>query len=78
MKWDMYSFLNVLSGVFIWEMLYIVFYDHMLWMNEVNKFTKKKFYLCPSPVCLCEYAGKPVFGRSDQVRQKPGCLAAEV
>ena len=25
----------------VWEMLYIVFYDHMLWMNEVNKFTKK-------------------------------------
>ena len=41
MKWDMYSFLNVLSGVFVWEMLYIVFCDHMLWMNEVNKFTKK-------------------------------------
>ena len=41
MIWDKYSFLNVLSGVFVWEMLYVVFYDHMLWMNEVNKFTKK-------------------------------------
>ena len=54
MKWDTYSFLNVLSGVFVWEMLYVVFYDHMLWMNEVYKFTKKKFYLCPCPVCLFE------------------------
>ena len=41
MKWDTYSFLNVLSRVFVWEMLYVVFYDQLLWMNEVNKFTKK-------------------------------------
>ena len=60
----------------MWEMVYVVFYDHV--MNEVNKFTKKKFYLRPRPVCLFEYAGKPVFGRSNQVGQKPGCVAAEV
>ena len=30
MNGDMYSFLNVLSGIFVWEMLYIVFYDPML------------------------------------------------
>ena len=78
MKWDNYSFLNVLSGVFVWEMLYVVFYDHMLWMNEVNKFTKKVLSLSLPSLFVRKYAGKPVFGRSDQVRQKPGCVAAEV